>query len=231
VGCWVNLLLGFGDNAGAVGNVADSLALESGLQTELVGAGGLVALGQVGVVAPLVHAHGAGRVGDVEEREVVADPGVGLLAAGDEVHGVGGGEGEGLVLGLEQVRALGHVDVLVGGRDAATLDGVLGGALAGDEVVVGVVGDVVGSAGLVDLEQVDAAAVGADFDAHVVAVNGAGPVSDAVGVDLATENTDRGRELGVGSNGDAVATLGGNGQSGSAGREGCNGCDGEVHVG
>jgi hypothetical protein len=230
---WVSgyqsLLQSLGDNAGAIGDVADCLAFESGLQTELVRAGGLVALSQVGVLAPLVDAHGAGAVGDVEEGEVVADPGVGLLAAGDEVHGVGGGEGEGLVVGLEQVRALAHVDVLVGGCDAATLDWVLFGSPAGHEVVVGVVGDIMGAARLVDLEQVDAAAVGADLDAHVVAVNGAGPVGDTVGVDLATKNTNRGREVGVRSNRNAVVTLGGDGQGGSAGHEGCNGGDREVH--
>jgi hypothetical protein len=231
VGWWSNLLQSLGDNASAVGDVGDCLAFHSGLQTELVRAGRLVALGQVRVFTPLINAHGAGAVGDVEEGEVVADPGVGLLAAGDKVHGVGGGEGEGLVVGLEQVRTLAHVDVLVGGSDTATLDWVFLGSLAGDEVVVGVVRDIEGSAGLVDLEQVDATAVGVDLDAHVVAANGAGPVGDAVGVDLATKNTDRGRELGVGSDRNAVVTLGGDGQSGSAGREGCNGSDGKVHVG
>jgi len=227
----VNLLLSLGDNAGAVADVGDSLALHDGLQTELVRARGLVALGQVGILALLVEAKGAGAVGDVVEGEVVADPRVGLLAAGDKVHGVGGGEGKGLVVGLEQVGALTHVDIFVGGRDATTLDRVFLGTLAGDEVVVGVVGNVVSSARLVDLEQVDAAAVGTDFDAHLVAVNCAGPVGDAVGVDLATKDADRRREGVMGSNGDAVVTLGGDGQSGSAGREGCNGCDREVHVG
>lgn len=47
------------------------------------------------------------RLGLVSER-----------VSGDEV---GGGEGESLAVGLEAVIALAHVDILVGGVNAATL--------------------------------------------------------------------------------------------------------------
>ena len=223
------LLQGLGNDAGTVCDVLDSRAFHGGLKAELVRAGGLVALGKVRVLAPLVDAKGAGRVGDVEEGEVVADPGVGLLAAGDEVHGVCGGEGKSLVLGQEEVLALAHGDVLVGSRNATAHDGVISGGLAGDEVVVGVVGDVVCATGSVNLEEVDTAAVGRDANAHLVAANSAGPVGDAVGIDLATKYTNRRRVSVVRSDFDGL-TLGGNRKGRGAGREGCNGGDGEEHV-
>jgi hypothetical protein len=166
-GVWVfvqmsvgGLLQGLGDDTGAVGDVLDGGAFHGGLEAQLVRAGGLVAQVEVRVLAPLVNSQSAGRVGNVEEREVVADPGVSLLAAGDEVHGVRGRESKGLVLGLEEVLALAHGKVLVSGRDAAAHDRVLGGRLAGHEVVVGVVGDVVSASRSVNLEQVHAATVG-----------------------------------------------------------------------
>lgn len=223
------LLQGLGNDASAVGDIGDCGALHGGLETQLVGAGRLVAQVEVGVLAPLVNAHGAGRVGDVEEREVVANPRVSLLAAGDKVHCVGGSESKGLVLGLEQVPALAHGNVLVGGRNASTHDGVLSGGLAGHEVVVGVVGDVVSTTGSVNLEKVDATTVGRNANAHLVAVNGAGPVGDAVGVDLATEDANGRREGVVRSDGDGVA-LGRDRKSGGAGREGRDSGNGEEHV-
>lgn len=222
------LLQSLGDDTGTVGNVLDSLAVHLGLQAQLVRAGGLVAFAEVGVLAPLVNAKSAGRVGDVEEREVFADPGVSLLAAGDEVHGVGSGERKGLVVGLEEVLALAHGDVLVGSGDATTHGWVLSCAFASDQVVVCIVGDVIGATRSVDLEQVDAAAVGRNLDAHLVAVNGAGPVGNAVGVNLAAKDTNRRRVHVVGSDGDGVA-LGGNGESSGASREGCDGGNGEEH--
>ena len=222
------LLQGLGDNASAVCDVLDSLAFHKGLKTQLVGASGLVAQSEVGVRAPLVNTEGAGRVGNVEEREVVADPRVSLLAAGDKVHGVRSSEGKGLVLGQEEVLALAHVNILVSGRNATAHDGVLGRGLASDEVVVSIVGDVVGATGSVNLEKVDAAAVGRDANAHLVAADSAGPVGDAVSVDLATKHTNRGRENVVRGDGDGFA-LGGNGEGSGAGREGCNGGNGEEH--
>lgn len=222
------LLQGLGDNAGAVSNVLDSRALHGGLETELVGAGGLVALGEVGVLAPLINTEGTGRVRDVEEREVVANPRVGLLAAGDKVHGVRGGEGESLVLGQEEVLALAHGNVLVGSRDATAHDRVLSGGLAGNEVVVGIVGDVVSATGSVNLQEVDAAAIGRDANAHLVAADSAGPVGDTVSVDLATKHTNRRRVRVVRSDRDCL-TLGGNCKSRGAGREDCNSGDGEEH--
>lgn len=223
------LLQGFGDNAGSVRDVLDSLALHEGLETELVRAGGLVALAEVGVLAPLVNAKGAGRVGDVEEREVVADPRVGFLAAGDEVHRVGGAEGKSLVLGQEEILALAHGDILVGSGDATAPDRVISGGLAGDEVVVSVVGDVVSAGGRVDLQEVDAAAVGRYANAHLVAANSAGPVGDTVSVDLAAKHTNRRGVRVVRSDTDGLA-FGGNRKGRGADREGCNGGDGEEHV-
>lgn len=222
------LLQGLGDDAGAVSDVLDSRALHGGLETELVGAGGLVALGEVGVLAPLINAKSAGRVGDVEEGEVVANPRVGLLAAGDKVHSVGGSEGKSLVLGQEEVLALAHGDILVGSRDATAHDRVLSGGLASDEVVVGIVGDVISASGSVNLEKVDAAAVCRDANAHLVAANSAGPVGDTISVDLAAKNTNGRRVSVVRSDRNGLA-LGGNGESRSAGREGCDGGNGEEH--
>src|SRR5262249_48011917 len=77
--------------------------------------------------------------------------------------------------------------------DGAARDGVVDGRLARLQVVPGVVADVVGALGLVDAQQADGAAAVAQLDADVVAVDGAGPVGDAVGVDLAAEDADRGR--------------------------------------
>jgi hypothetical protein len=226
---WSHLLASFGDDAGAVGDVLDFETIQFGLNTKRVRAGGLVAKVEVGVLAPLVDAESALGGGDVEEREVVADPGGGLLAASDEVHGVRGGESKSLVDGLEEALALAHGEVFVGGRDLAAFNGVVPGGLVGDEVVVGIVGDVVGAAGLIDLKEIDATTVGGDADAQVVTAHSAGPVGDAVSVDLASEYTNGGRELIVRGDGDCV-TLGGNRQGSGAGRKGGDGCNGEEHI-
>lgn len=46
-----------------------------------------------------------------------------------------------------------------------------------------------GAAGLVDLEEVEAAVAVGDLDADVVAVDTHGPVGHTVGVDLAAQDT------------------------------------------
>lgn len=164
---------------------------------ETTGALGLVADGKV-EVALLVDTVLADGVVNVVEHVVLGDPALGLAEArGDVVHGVGGGEGE-LAL-VEDVLALGGVDVLVVHGDATALLGVLGGRLAKAKVVPGIVGDVVSTAGGVDLEEIDGAALVGDLDADVVAVNGTGPVGDAVGVDLAAKNSNAAGVLVVGS--------------------------------
>lgn len=83
-----------------------------------------------------------------------------------------------------------------------------------------------GAAGLVDLEEVEAAVAVGDLDADVVAVDAHGPVSNAVGVDLAAQNTNGGRVLLVGSDAGASAvTTDGNGRDGGGGgsKEGSEG--------
>ena len=85
---------------------------------------------------------------------------------------------------LDQTGALLRGDRLVVHLDAAAGDGVGHGRLARVEVVPGVVGDVVGAAGLVDAEEVDGAPAVGDLDADVVAVYAHRPVGYAVGVDV-----------------------------------------------
>lgn len=77
-------------------------------------------------MALLVDAVLADGVVDVVQLVVLGDPALGLAEArGDVVHGVGGGEGKLAV--VEDVLALGGVDVLVVHGDATAHMGVLGG--------------------------------------------------------------------------------------------------------
>lgn len=91
----------------------------------------------------------------------------------------------------------------VGGRlavlhgDGAAGSGLLARALAGDQVVPGIVGNVIGALGGVDAEQVYRSALVAERDADFVAVDGAGPVGDPVRIDFAAEDADRRRVLRV----------------------------------
>ena len=96
------------------------------------------------------------------------------------------------------------------------MGGLVGGVEAGVQPVPCVVGDVVGAAGLVDAEHVGGAVLVGQLDADVVAVDGHGPVGDAVGVDEAAENTDGGGVLLVG--GDAGGARGGEGGAGKGER-------------
>jgi len=192
--------------ARAVGDVLD-LEVEVLDGAETAGALRLVADGKV-EVALLVDTVLADGVVDVVQLVVLGDPALGLAEArGDVVHGVGGGKGELAV--VEEVLALGGVDVLVVHGDATALLGVLGGRLAEAKVVPGIVGDVVSATGGVNLEEIDGAALVGDLDTDVVAVNGTGPVGDAVGVDLAAENSNAAGVLVVGGDaGRARVTTG-----------------------
>lgn len=149
----------------------------------------LVADGEVDTTL-LIPAPVADRVLDVEQLVVLGNPAVGLgEAAGDVVHAVGGREGE--AASLEVLQAVVRRDDLDLHVDRAAGNRVLRGALARLEIGPGVVRDVVGSAGLIDAQEFDRAAVVRDPDAYVVAVDGHGPVGYPVGVDLAAQDANR----------------------------------------
>lgn len=83
-----------------------------------------------------------------------------------------------------------------------------------------------GAAGLVDLEEVQAAVAVGDLDADVVAVDAHRPVGNSVGVDLAAQDTNGGGVLLVGSDaGAAAVTTDGNGRDrgGGGSKEGSEG--------
>jgi hypothetical protein len=188
--------------AGSVLDVPDG-HVQGLVGSETRGARGLVADGEV-EGALLVDTPVADRVENVEQLVVLGDVAVGLLQArGDVVHAVGSSEGNVLAL-VEERTALAGGTVLVVHVDSATLMRLDGGRLAKGEVVPGIVGDVVGTAGLVDPEEVDAAAAVGDLNADVVAADAARPVGNAVGVDLATQDTDGRGVLLVGSDADGA---------------------------
>lgn len=147
---------------------------------------GLVAHGAV-VSASLVPAVLADRVEEVDELVVAADPAVLSDARIDKVDTVGSSEVEFSI--SHEAPAVVRRNKLVLHVDAAARSGAFLGTHAEAKVVPGIVGDVVGAAGRVNLQEMDAAAAVADSDADVVAVNSAGPVGNSVGVDVATENT------------------------------------------
>lgn len=162
--------------------------VQGSVGTEAAWARRLVADGEI-KSANLIHAPVAHRVKDVVQLVVLRDVAAGLVeAGGDEVHAVSSQQRH--LPTVQQVGALARGNVLVLHGEAAALAGVLGGGDAEAEVVPRVVGDVEGSAGGVDLEEVQGAALVAHADADVVAVDGAGPVGDAVGVDLAADDAD-----------------------------------------
>lgn len=182
--------------ASAVGNV-DDVAVELLDRSEAARADRLVADGEV-EVADLVNAVLADGVVDVVEVVVLGDPALGLAEARSEVvHAVRGRERQLAV--LHEALALGSAHDLVVHVDTTTLVGILGGRLAVGEVVPGIVGDVVGTTRLVDAEEVEGTALVGDLDADVVAADGTRPVGDAVGVDLATDNTNAAGVFNVGS--------------------------------
>jgi len=201
--------------------VEDVLDLEVGLLdgTETAGALGLVADGKV-EVALLIDTVLANGVVDVVEGVVLGDPALGLAeAGGDIVHAVGSGEGQLSV--VHEVLAVGSIDILVVHGNATTHVRVLGGRAAEAEVVPGIVGDVVGTTGGVDLEEVDGASLVGDLDADVVAVDATGPVGNAVGVDLASQDTNAAGVLVVGS--DAGRARGATGSNGAGSDQGSRG--------
>lgn len=189
-----------------------------------MGAAGLVADAQV-EGAGLVVAERAKRVGNVVENVVLGDPAARVSqTAGNEIHAVGGRQGQ-LVAGrLDERSALRSINLLVLHSDTAARDGVDSGRGASLQVVPGIVADVVGTAGLVDAQKVDRAVAVGNLDAKVVAVDGAGPVGDAVGVDVAAENADRRRVAVVRSDRD----TGGDGSASS--RQGKQDVGGGEHV-
>lgn len=58
------------------------------------------------------------------------------------------------------------------------------------QIVPCVKGDIVGTTGMVNLEQSDGAVVGGDLHADVVTIDLFPPVGDPVGIDLAAEDSD-----------------------------------------
>lgn len=216
-----------GDGADLVaGGVADVEDWGAGVldgEAELVGALGLVGVGPV-EGALLVAAPGADGVDDVVEEVVVGDPAARLVeAGGEEIHAVGGAERQLAAVGADELAALGGVDRLVLHGDAAAADGLVGGRVARVEVVPGIVADVVGAARGVDAQQVQLAVLVGQRDAEVGAVDGAGPVGDAVGVDLAAEDADRRRVAVVGGGPDGAAVAGAAFQQRFAGGRRCGG--------
>lgn len=168
------------------------------------------------ILAPL-----ALGIRNVIKLEVVAHPTT-TLARVDEVHRVRGREGKLATRRLDKRPAFLGRDKLVSGSDGATEGGSAGSTDAVLEVGVGVVADVVGAGGAIDLEEGDGAAVGGDADADVVAVNGRGPVGYAVDVDFAAENSHRGRVLVVRGDADGFAAADGRDDGGrgkGSGRE------------
>lgn len=89
-----------------------------------------------------------------------------------------------------------------------------------------------GAAGLVDLEEVEAAVAVGDLDTDVVAVDAHGPVGNTVGVDEAAQDANGGRVLLVGSDAcaSASASTTGNGDGCSGGSSGSKeSSDGSEH--
>jgi hypothetical protein len=105
------------------------------------------------------------------------------------------------------MRAILHIGSLVCHVNAAAHGGVDGGVLASDKSVPGIVAHVIGTSGLIDAQQVERAALMADFDTHIVASNAHRPVGNAVGVDLASKNTDRARVLNMRSSRNGASLL------------------------
>lgn len=212
--------------ASTVGNVLDRKAGQGLGAAEAAGAGGLVADCQV-ELALLIDTPGAGRVLNVEEGVVLGHEALRLGKARRQVvHAVGSREGQPAAV-LEEVLALAGGDGLPVHGNTTTLGGSIGGRFASAKVVPGIVGNVEGTARLVDAEQVDAAVAVGDFNADVVAADGVGPVGNAVNVNLATKDTDGRREGVVGRNagGAGLAGIpdrngGGRDQAGRSSKEG-----------
>lgn len=192
--------------ASAVLNVDDFEASGRVLFTKGVRAFWLVANCQV-ESADLVPAIFADGVKDVDKLVVLGNPAVWLRDASTDIaHAVGGRERQLAV--CEEVLALVGRDCLIFHGDAASHLRAVRGRLAKGKVVPGIVRDVVGTTRLVNLEEVEAAALIRHLDADVVAGDCFGPVGNTVGVDLASNHTDGRRVLIMGGDADPLATLG-----------------------
>ncbi|KAI9148181.1 LOW QUALITY PROTEIN: putative alanine aminotransferase [Paramyrothecium foliicola] len=189
---------------------------------EHVWACGLIGCGPV-ELALLVAAEAADGVEHVVQHVVLSNPGVWLVkAAREEVHAIGGAERQLVIVGPYQVFALFRIEVLKRHCSGSAGGWLVGGTVAGEEVIPSIVADVVRAAGLVDSQEFNGAIAVAEGDADVVAVDGAGPVSNAVGVYLTTQHTDRGRVAVMGRrpNRAAVVVIVGRNERGANERRG-----------
>lgn len=140
---------------------------------------------------------------------MLRDPAFRLVkAASQEIHAVGCAQRQPVVLGADEPRALGGIDGTVLHLDGAAGRGLLGGGFARVEVVPGIVADVVGALRLIDAQEVDLAVSVLEGYAEVGAVDGLGPVGDAIGVDFAAEHADGGGVAVVGCDPDGIAARG-----------------------
>ena len=168
--------------------------------------------------AGLVVTPGASRVEDVVESVVLGNEAARLAkAASQVVHAVGSGKGKAAIRSVDKARAVGGRYDLVIGSDASTSGRIGSGRLSSRQIVPGIVRDVVGATGLVDVEKIHGSIANGNLDADVVAVDRHGPVGNTVGINLAAQNTDGRRVLLVGSNADADS-----GGDRSASNEGVN---------
>jgi hypothetical protein len=114
--------------------------------------------------------HGAGfiisisacRVEDVVEGKIPSNPRV-RGATCDR-------EGEKSLWLQKEVSALGHVDILVSDGEATATYRIQGGRLADREIVPGIIGNIVGTSRLVNLQEVNRSPFGAELYINIVAI-------------------------------------------------------------
>lgn len=122
---------------------------------------------------------------------VLGDPAIRFCqTAGQEVHAVGSREGQLGAVSLDEVGTFRGVHLLVLHVDTSAGNGIDGSRLARLEVGPGVVTDVMCAAGLVNSEKIDGAISISELDTDVVAIDGARPVGNAIGINLTAENAD-----------------------------------------
>lgn len=144
--------------------------------------------------AHFIEARVAARILDVEQLEVLPDPRGGAHARGRVAHAVACRQRQAPIV-VQEVGALARVHILVRHGDAAPHQGGLGGGLAVLQIDPGIVGNVVGAGGAVNLQDVGGEVAVGDADADVVAAHGTRPVRHAVRVDLAAEDAHGGGVL------------------------------------
>lgn len=175
--------------------------------------------------ADLVETPGTDGIEDVVENVILCHPAIGLReTAGQEIHAVGCAEGQLAALCMDEAGALRGVDILKSHRGGTAGGGLRSGRVAGVEVIPGIVTDVVGTARLVDAEEIDGSTLIRQRHTDVVAVDRARPVGDAIRINLASQDTDRGGITVVRSGPDGAA--GGSSSSSSSGGRGGGACDG-----